>query len=165
MENKDYIEGIINGLKITSGIFIIVLLFIAININSKIDRLGFPKNEVTIEQVDWAFEDSVKNYIKELNIKHPDIVFRQAILESGNFQSAVFKDNNNMFGFKQAYKRPNVQKGTNRGYAVYGTWQECVIDYALYQTYSAKNMSKEQYILFLGRHYAEDPEYSNKISN
>lgn len=109
------------------------------------------------------FEDSVYNYIKELNIKHPDLVFRQARLESANFTSNVFKSNNNMFGFKQAFKRANTQNGVLGSYAYYNTWQDCVIDYALYQTYSAKNLTEEQYIQFLGKHYAEDPKYSQKL--
>lgn len=117
--------------------------------------------EVVSHQLE--FEDSVYNYIKELNIKHPEIVLKQARLESGNFQSKVFKNNNNMFGFKQAYKRPNTQIGTNRGYAVYEDWKQCVIDYALYQTYSAKNMTKEEYINFLNKNFAEDNNYKDKL--
>lgn len=117
--------------------------------------------EVVSHQLE--FEDSVYNYIKELNIKHPEIVLKQARLESGNFQSEVFKNNNNMFGFKQAYKRPNTQIGTNRGYAVYEDWKQCVIDYALYQTYSAKNMTKEEYINFLNKNFAEDNNYKDKL--
>ena len=114
-----------------------------------------------IEQM--AFEDSVYTYIVELNIKHPDVVLKQAKIESGNFKSKVFQENNNMFGFKRAFKRANTQVDTNRGYAVYDSWQECVIDYALYQTYSAKNLGREEYINFLGKHYAEDPNYKNLI--
>ena len=114
-----------------------------------------------IEQM--SFEDSVFTYIVELNIKHPDVVLKQAKIESGNFKSKVFLENNNMFGFKKAFKRANTQIDTNRGYAVYDSWQECVIDYALYQTYSAKNLGREEYIIFLGKHYAEDPNYKNLI--
>lgn len=114
-----------------------------------------------IEQM--TFEDSVFTYIVELNIKHPNIVLKQAKIESGNFKSKVYLENNNMFGFKRAFKRANTQVGTNRGYAVYTSWRECVIDYALYQTYSAKNLSREEYINFLGKHYAEDPNYKNLI--
>ena len=117
--------------------------------------------DMTLEII--LFEDSVYNYIKELNIKHPDLVFRQARLESANFTSRVFRANNNMFGFKQAFKRANTQSGVLGSYAYYNTCQECVIDYALYQTYSAKNMTEEQYIQFLGKHYAEDPKYSQKL--
>lgn len=114
-----------------------------------------------IEQM--SFEDSVFTYIVELNIKHPDVVLKQAKIESGNFKSKVYLENNNMFGFKRAFKRANTQVDTNRGYAVYTSWQECVIDYALYQTYSAKNLGREEYINFLGKHYAEDPNYKNLI--
>ena len=119
-----------------------------------------PQQQV-IEQM--SFEDSVFTYIVELNIKHPDVVLKQAKIESGNFKSKVFLENNNMFGFKKAFKRANTQIDTNRGYAVYDSWQECVIDYALYQTYSAKNLGREEYINFLGKHYAEDPNYKNLI--
>ncbi len=114
-----------------------------------------------IEQM--TFEDSVLTYIMELNIKHPNVVLKQAKIESGNFKSKVFKENNNMFGFKKAYKRANTQISVNRGYATYNSWQECIIDYALYQTYSAKNLSRDEYVEFLGCNYAEDPNYKNLI--
>ena len=110
-----------------------------------------------------AFEDSVYQYILFLNIKHPEVVFKQAKIESGNFKSKVFKENNNMFGMKMSYKRANIAGGENLGYAVYNTWQESIIDYALYQTYTAKGMNKEQYIQHLGASYAEDPDYKSKV--
>ena len=110
-----------------------------------------------------AFEDSVYQYILFLNIKHPEVVFKQAKIESGNFKSKVFRENNNMFGMKIPYKRANIVGGENLGYAVYNTWQESIIDYALYQTYTAKGMNKEQYIKHLGASYAEDPNYKSKI--
>lgn len=124
-----------------------------------------PSDEELQQQVieQMTFEDSVFTYIVELNIKHPNVVLKQAKIESGNFKSKVYLENNNMFGFKRAFKRANTQVGTNRGYAVYTSWRECVIDYALYQTYSAKNLSREEYINFLGKHYAEDPNYKNLI--
>ena len=142
-------------------VFILSVVLAAISTTHLINQRIEKKETIQLEAL--LFKDSVKLYIEELNIKHPDIVLNQAVIESGNFSSKIFKENNNMFGFKQAYKRPNTQIGVNRGYAVYKDWQECVIDYALYQTYSAKNLSKEDYIKFLGRNYAEDPDYSKKI--
>lgn len=147
---------------IALSIFILSVVLVMIS-SSHLIKKDIEKKEVIQLNEALLFKDSVKTYIEELNIKHPDIVLNQAVIESGNFSSKVFKENNNMFGFKQAYKRPNTQIGVNRGYAVYKDWQECVIDYALYQTYSAKNLSKEDYIKFLGRHYAEDPNYTDKI--
>lgn len=122
-------------------------------------------NVITKEEIikSISFEDSVYNYIKSLNIKHPDVVFKQARIESGNFTSDIFKENNNMFGMKIPYKRANTIIGENRGYAVYNNWKECILDYALYQTYSGKNMTREEYINLLGDSYAEDLEYKQKI--
>lgn len=124
-----------------------------------------PVEEITKEQIvqEISFEDSVYNYILELNIQHPEVVLRQARIESGNFKSRVFLENNNMFGMKIPNKRPNMVSGSNRGYAVYNSWQESVIDYALYQVYSGKNLSKEDYIKMLNNNYAEDTEYLNKL--
>jgi flagellum-specific peptidoglycan hydrolase FlgJ len=68
-----------------------------------------------------------------------------------------------MFGMKMPNKRPNMASGSNRGYAVYNNWKESVIDYALYQVYSGKNLSKEDYIKMLNDNYAEDTEYLNKL--
>lgn len=121
--------------------------------------------DITKEQIvqEISFEDSVYNYILELNIQHPEVVLRQARIESGNFKSRVFLENNNMFGMKIPNKRPNMVSGSNMGYAVYNSWQESVIDYALYQVYSGKNLSKEDYIKMLNNNYAEDTEYLNKL--
>ena len=121
--------------------------------------------DITKEQIvqEISFEDSVYNYILELNIQHPEVVLRQARIESGNFKSRVFLENNNMFGMKIPNKRPNMVSGSNMGYAVYNNWQESVIDYALYQVYSGKNLSKEDYIKMLNNNYAEDAEYLNKL--
>ncbi len=121
--------------------------------------------DITKEQIvqEISFEDSVYNYILELNIQHPEVVLRQARIESGNFKSRVFLENNNMFGMKIPNKRPNMVSGSNMGYAVYNNWQESVIDYALYQVYSGKNLSKEDYINMLNNNYAEDVEYLNKL--
>jgi len=152
------------------GLFIIGLIgMLSIALIASGTQNNILENDITdtelIEQAekDISFEDSVYNYIVFLEIKHPDIVMRQARIESGNFKSKIFKENNNMFGFKKAYKRPNTQCGINCGYACYSNWKQCIIDYALYQTYSAKNMSKKDYINFLDKNYAEDPKYKNKL--
>jgi len=110
-----------------------------------------------------AFEDSVKLYIEQLNIAHPEIVFKQARIESGNFTSRVFKENNNMFGMRVPQQRPNLSIGKNRGYAVYKNWQHSVIDYALLQSWSYKKLDKDQYLQQLDHSYAEDTLYIQKL--
>ena len=128
-----------------------------------IDPIPTDSTLVATAKQEVAFEDSVYQYILFLNIKHPEVVFKQAKIESGNFKSKVFRENNNMFGMKIPYKRASIAGGENLGYAVYNTWQESIIDYALYQTYTAKGMNKEQYIQHLGASYAEDPDYKAKV--
>ena len=161
-ENKEVRK--VNSIHAILDLFITVPLVILLAIYS-IRMHTIVNREVTKEEVIEliSFEDSVYHYILELNIRHPDVVFKQARIESGNFTSRIFRSNNNMFGFKQAYKRPNTQVGVDRGYAKYDSWKECVIDYALYQTYSAKNLNEEDYIKFLGNNFAEDPDYLDKI--
>jgi uncharacterized FlgJ-related protein len=94
--------------------------------------------------------------VKELNMKFPHIVYAQAKIESGNFKSAVFKQNNNLFGMKQARARVNTAKGTNLNHAYYDNWKESVYDYAFYQCrYMSNASTEEEYYATLDASYAE----------
>jgi len=105
------------------------------------------------------FQDEVLEYIYELRIDHPQIVFAQAIKESGNFTSTVFQENHNMFGMKVPERRITTCIGINRGYAVYANWKASIIDYALYQEAYFRNLTEEEYLRKLQRIYAEDSLY------
>ena len=48
--------------------------------------------------VDPVFENKVYCYIKSIGIKHPDIVLKQAIYESGHFNSNIYKTKNTFNG-------------------------------------------------------------------
>lgn len=113
---------------------------------------------------DQNLSDKKRMVVKEIidnNINHPEIVLAQALLESANFTSYIFKENNNMFGMRMPNKRKTYAIGTNKTYAVYANWKMSIQDYALYQKAVLKghNISKENYYAFLGRRYAESPEY------
>lgn len=86
-------------------------------------------------------------YLKKINIKFPELVFTQAMKESG-FKSTIWKDNHNPFGMKEANKRPNKQNGSQHGHANYDTWKDACIDYAFYQSYVglSKVKTKEDYL-------------------
>ena len=71
------------------------------------------------------------NEILEQELEYPDVVFAQAILESGAFSSKVYKNNNNLFGMRMPNKRITLAVGQKYGYAVYEYWQESVADYAI----------------------------------
>lgn len=102
--------------------------------------------------------------MKDLNIKYPHIVMAQSLIETGHFESKIFKENNNLFGMKQARTRVNTAKGTQYRHAYYDSWQESVYDYAFYQCRYLGNLYNEsEYLEYLGRSYAEDPNYVSKI--
>lgn len=115
------------------------------------------KNEKIIEEdVVLLYMDTENNsfsrknfyeYLKKMNIKFPELVFAQAIKESG-FKSNIWRHNHNPFGMKEAHKRPNKQNGSQFGHAQYNTWKDACIDYAFYQCYVglSKVKTKEDYL-------------------
>lgn len=109
-------------------------------------------------------EERFISKIKELNIKQPHIAYAQAMLESGNFTSRIFRENNNMFGMKQARSRINLAKSTQYGHAYFENWEECLLDFAFHRaTYLSKLRTEKDIYTYLGRYYAEDPSYINKL--
>lgn len=169
-DTLDKTDGRIYG--IIFAIFIISLIISTAYMTTDVIETNNSRKEVeTVEQIDIisieeqiSLEDSVKCYMEFLNLKHIDVVFKQARLESAYFTSKIFRENNNCFGMKQAYKRPNLQTGVRNGHATYDSWQDCIVDYALYQVWSGKGLNRDEYIKMLGRSYAEDPNYINLIS-
>jgi len=122
---------------------------------------------IVLRNYDKKFsENALRDVLIELNLRFPDIVFAQAVIESGNFKSKIFVENNNMFGMRQAVKRVNTADGTQYNHAYYKDWYSCVIDYAFWQaTYADANKikSREEYLDLLQSIYAEDPSYRGKI--
>jgi uncharacterized FlgJ-related protein len=129
----------------------------------------FQKNE--INEIKITSQKVLKNkdakllflYLEiiENDIKHPDIVLAQAILESGYLSSPIFIENNNLFGMRFPERRPTVALSENRGYSVYDCWTDSVKDYKLFQEFlfKRKEKTRDEYFDYLDRIYAEDPNY------
>ena len=95
-------------------------------------------------------------FLKDINIKYPEVVYAQAVIESG-FKSKLFINNNNLFGMRVAKSRPTLASNKSSNYAHYNNWKESVIDYALYQSYFIRKIdSKEEYIEHLSNSYSEE---------
>jgi uncharacterized FlgJ-related protein len=114
---------------------------------------------VMLNVSDAFTEEKLKDYILELNIKFPDIAFAQARYESGNWGenpgARIFKSNNNIFGMKEAVKRPTTCRGTQRGHAFYDHWRMSVMDYAMWQhAYTKPLNTRKSYIAYLKKNYA-----------
>ena len=111
-------------------------------------------------------KDKFVNKIQQLNLKHPHIAYAQAMLESGNFTSKIFRENNNMFGMKQARVRINLAKSTQYNHAYFETWEDCLLDFAFHRATYFHNLKTEQdYYNYLGKYYAEDPSYIGKLKS
>lgn len=123
------------------------------------------KTESKISSANFTENFSEKALIalmKELKIKYPEIALSQARLETGNFTSAIFKENHNLFGMKMAEIRPTSAIGISRGHAAYSNWKESVIDYALFQSFiiaKIQNVSRDSYRKHIQEYYSETSDY------
>ena len=131
---------------------------------NKAQNLSQEDKLIVIREYNEFSEVKLIDKITELNFRYPHIILAQAKLESGHFKSTIFLENNNMFGMKEAKLRANLAKGTNRGHAYYETWQESVIDYALYYSSYLRSINTEgEYFEYLRQNYAEDPTYVQRL--
>lgn len=145
------IYAILMGLLIVS---IIVYNYSKDNKSKIVPKVDLPKPSKKTSKVvilDTFFsEEALKQEIDSQGIMFPDIVYKQARLETGNFKSAVFKNYHNLFGFMN-----------RKGYIKYTTWKASVKDYRRWQV---RFYSGGEYYQFLKDiRYAEDPEYVNKL--
>lgn len=108
--------------------------------------------------------EGLYNEITCYNLQHPDIVFAQAVLETGHFKSNIFRTNNNLFGMRHPKVRPTTSLGAQSGHAKYRSWQESVEDYSLWQSFCfKKKVNRLDYLSYLSRNYAEDTSYVLKL--
>ena len=119
-----------------------------------------------VEEMNQFSEEALVKEINKLNFKFPHIVLAQAILETGYYESKIFKENNNLFGMKEARIRLNLAKGTQYNHAYYNNWIESVMDYALwYSTFAYKCKTEKQLYRLLDKQYAEAPAYVSSLQH
>lgn len=127
------------------------------------------KNEITDTLVvhgEKFTEEKLIELLKDCNFKYPYIILAQAKLESGNFTSALFRSNNNMFGMKKPRKRATTSSSEKNGYAYYRDWIDCVYDYGFYSCCNLSEVTNEdEYYKILSERYAEDTAYIVKLKN
>lgn len=114
--------------------------------------------------------------IKKYDMKFTRVVMAQMILETGGFTSTIFKENLNYFGMKP---HDGCNCWLQNGHAAYSTKVASIEDYAKYQKRilglaKARGyvIATDQDYLWLldhlpvcsGCRYAEDPNYTDKLS-
>jgi len=134
----------------------------SVKFNNAIEKIPIIVKIWQDEEKEFSFE-KLKGYIREMNFEHQDVVIAQCILESGTFQSPVFKHNNNLTGMKISTSRVTTHQGSQLNHAMYKDWQSSLIDYGIWQSTYARNLTKEQYLMLLDNIYAEDKLYSQKL--
>lgn len=151
---------------------VLVLGFYSLRIENKILTETQKANKLSesiydkLYNKEFSFKEMSRLAIK-YKIKHRDVMIAQFIIESNYFNglSALARNGNNLFGFHKSDLRPSCSDGiiryNNCDFKRYLTWQECVVDYALYQSHfiSRKTASKDAWIKFLGRHYSTNANY------
>lgn len=115
-----------------------------------------------LEQPEFLLSETPKDCLMEAleyyNVKHKNIVYAQAILETGHFRSKVCKEYNNLFGLYNSYIGD---------YYKFNHWSESIVEYLKYIQYKYNppdNFTDEDYYRFLARvRYAKDTLYIHKL--
>lgn len=94
---------------------------------------------------------------EELGLVHSDVIYAQALLESGHFTSGWYKTHNNFLGLWNSYKSEPYS---------FPHWSDCLRGYRDYiqYRYDEEMGTTDEYLMFLDElGYAEDPEYDSKV--
>lgn len=96
--------------------------------------------------------DGLWEALEYYDIHHKEIVYAQAILETGHFKSGGYRKGHNLFGLR------------GKHYHRYKHWSESVKAYR--EKIQSRYKPGEDYYKFLKRiHYAEDPNYINLLKS
>jgi hypothetical protein len=119
----------------------------------------------SFESLELSFsEERMVTYAKSIGIKYIDVMVAQSRIETGWYSSRVFLEGANLFGMKVAKQRPTTASGEHRRHARYSDWFRSVQDYKLWQEMVlTKVESKKEYMNYIAKHYAQNPNYLNLI--
>ena len=125
----------------------------------KLEKKDEPKVHIKLKQPDFLMSDNPKDDLMKVleyyGVLHPEIVYAQAVLETGHFRSKVCKEYNNLFG---------LYNSSTKDYYKFNHWTESVIAYINYIQY--RYTPPNNYYKFLERiGYAEDSLYVSKLKN
>lgn len=118
-------------------LILIALIIASIFIVADVRSLSY--NEVSDIVSDYQDVElthtSLAILLRRAQVQHPEVAFRQAILESGNLQSGLTRRGNNIFGMKKPRRRETyaLKRTLYGGYATYAHWSYSVLDYKLWQ--------------------------------
>lgn len=136
------------------GLIAVCLLFLgfssAVKVNTIVERIPVYMEH----KEDPCNDETVRAYIKTLNLRFPHIIYQQVIVESQHFQSPIYRDLNNLLGMECTIGRPTLGRNIGQRFAKYNTWKESLADYAIWQSYMTREVrNEEEYYYFLDKVY------------
>ncbi len=160
MRNKWLKALIVAATVVQLSIVIILLLQVKsmVSQQSKVETVPVIEvaNAIINEQPKFFSQTSKEGLEEALSyyeIKHPQIVYAQAVLETGHFKSDLCLNGNNLFGLYDSKKHR---------YYTFDHWKDCIIAYKEMIQYKYKD--GDNYLNFLKEiGYAEDSEYIYKL--
>ena len=100
-------------------------------------------------------KEGLEEALSYYGLKHKDIVYAQAILETGHFKSKVCLNYNNLFGLYDT---------KNKDYYKFNHWTESVVAYK--EWVQKKYQPPDNYYAFLEEiNYASDKEYISTLKS
>lgn len=94
-------------------------------------------------------QEGLMEALEYYEVKHPQIVYAQAVLETGHFKSNVCLNYNNLFG---------LYDSKNKDYYKFNHWTESIVAYK--EWIQKKYQPPNNYYVFLEEiNYASDKEY------
>ena len=122
-------------------------------------------SDIQYDSINNPISDEILyNYLKTMRVPHADIIVAQAHLESQDFNSNLFKRQNNFLGMKIPSQRISTTGQGKGEYKDYANWQECTTDYIFWMHHhQAHKLNRNEYFNLLSKIYAEDPEYVEKL--
>lgn len=112
-------------------------------------------------------KENVYHEIRKQGIKYPELVFAQAMLESGELKSKLTRTNHNIFGMKLPSVRETTAQGSKNHHAFYVHWTESIRDYKLYQDFviQKKGLTNyKKYLSYINKVYSQTGDYHKRIS-
>ncbi len=131
--------------------------------NRKINRLLQNKFIDTVE----IYGEIVRFLVSQTNLSERSAswIAAMAVHETGRFTSAIFWENRNLFGMKQATVRQNLAVGTSRGHAVYRLYSDSVEDFVLYLQHFKNNPNDQPTLHHFIRRLKADGYFEDTIKN
>lgn len=116
-------------------------------------RVEYIVNEKQPDFFSKSPQEGIMEALEYYGVKHPQIVYAQAILETGHFKSDLCLNGNNLFGLYNSKKYK---------YYTFDHWKDCIIAYKEMIQYKYKD--GDDYYKFLSDiGYAEDSKYIDKL--